>query len=353
VLSEECILIDYKKLTGFAKSVFMRVGLKEDDALTVSEYLVRANLRGVDSHGVVRLPVYAERAKKRLINPDCNLKIIAETVSTAVIDGDNGFGQVVGSEAMKMAVKKAKDTGIGFIGVRNSNNFGAAALLAMEATANNMIGIVISNTSPAMAPWGGMDMVLGTNPLAVAVPRETSCPIVLDIATTVVARDKINLMAKEGKKIPFGWALDKDGNRTDDPKKAMEGSMLPFGEHKGYGLALVIDILAGVLTGSGFGTQVKMLYDLSGKSNVGHIVVAINISGFMELELFWQRLAELESQLKSSKLAPGYNEILMPGELEFRCEEKRKKEGIPLSRRLVEDLNKIAAEVGESLNILS
>lgn len=341
--------IDYISLRDFCVSVLERVGVDREGAEIVGKSLIRANLRGVDSHGVMRLPIYAQRAKEGLINPRARARPIKDNYAAAVLfDGENGFGQIVAKQAMQECIKRASQYGIGMAGIANSNNFGAASLVAMEALEFDMVGIVVCNASPTMPPWGGTSLVLGTNPLAIAIPSKLEFPLVLDMATSVVARDKINLFNKMGKKIPPGWALTKDGRPTEDPKEALEGLLLPVGGPKGYGLALMIDILAGVMTGSLFGKEVGLLYDMSRPQGVGQFIIVINISSFMEVDRFKDRLEVLCNQIKASELAQGFSEIFLPGEIEYREEQDRMKHGIPVGEDVLKELERLSNEYNVS-----
>ncbi|WP_062286222.1 Ldh family oxidoreductase [Neomoorella mulderi] len=340
---------DYLRLKKFCVEIIEKVGVSKEGAEIVGSSLVRANLRGVDSHGIQRLPIYTQRVKEGLINSRAEIRLLRDNYASVLIDGGNGFGQIVAHKAMQECVNRALKYGVGVAGVANSHNFGAGALVAMEALKYDMIGVVVSNAAPTLPPWGGTSLTLGTNPLAVAIPTKMEFPIVLDMATSVVARDKITLYKKMGKKIPLGWALTKDGRPTEDPQEALEGILLSIGGPKGYGLALVIDILAGVMTGAAFGKDVGMLYDMSRPSAVGNFMMAINISSFMEVDVFKERLERLCAQIKASELLPGVNEVFLPGEIEYREEQDRMKNGIPIGGDVLKDLEKLSSEYHVSL----
>ncbi len=344
--------VSASRLEEFAMEALKRIGLEESGARIVAEFLVRANLRGIDSHGIMRLPIYVKRARLGLINTKAIPRFIRSTGSLALVDGENGFGQIVGSEVMDWCIMRANDTGISGAVVRNSNNFGAACLLAMRACEKGMIGFVLTNTAPAMPPWGGTTLTLGTNPIACAVPSDLGFPIVIDMSTTVVARDKIRAMAKEGKKIPLGWALNKLGRPTEDPLEALDGILLPVGGHKGYCLAFMVEVLSGVLSGSLFGRDVRQIYDFTGPQGVGHFVGCINIEAIMPLNEFKHRLAQLIAQVKSSDLAEGYDRIYLPGEVEFNIEQERLQTGIPVPDEVLLELTKMAASEKISCDLL-
>ena len=244
---------DGARLAAFCTAVLERVDVPREHAETVARSLLAANLRGVDTHGMTRLPIYVERLRAGLINGRVSGTVVAEGPTTAVFDGENGLGQVVGTKGMQLAIAKAESAGVGFVTVRNSNHYGTAAYYAMMALAHDMIGVSITNSPPLMAPWGGRKGFLGTNPLSIAVPAGEERPFVFDMATSVVARGAVILAAKRGDAIPPTWAMNKDGEPTTDAKAALEGAVLPLGGHKGFGLAMAIDILAGVLAGGPFG----------------------------------------------------------------------------------------------------
>lgn len=342
---------DYRVLENICSQVLHKSGVSEEGAQIVGKFLVRANLRGGDSHGIQRLPIYASRLKKKLINPQAEIRLVKDNGATVLFDGDNGLGQITARKAMHECIERAKKYGVGIAGVANSNNFGVAAIIALEALNNDMIGVVVSNASATMPPWGGKTLTFGTNPLAVAIPTKGKFPIVLDMATSVVARDKITYYKKMGKKIPFGWALTKDGHPTEDPQEALDGILLSVGGHKGYGLALVIDVLSGIMTGATFGKGVGMLYDMSRPAKVGHFILAINIESFIEKELFMKRLELLCNQIKDSELLPGTNKIFLPGEIEFNEEQKRMRIGVPIGGDVLKELKQLVAEYEVSLPI--
>lgn len=340
--------IEPKVLRHYCTELFIKAGVPKESASTVSESLIQANLRGVESHGVVRIPIYLERIQKGMINPHANIDIVEEGTSSVLIDGNNNLGPVIGYEALKIVLNKAKKSGIACAGVRGSNHFGTGAFYAMKAIEHDMILLVMSNASQTMPPTGGVRPFLGTNPLAVGVPAGREDPFVLDMATSVVARGKIIVAAQKGEKIPKGWAVDKEGNPTTDPHAALEGAVLPFGGPKGYAISMFIDILSGVLTGAGFGKYVNNMYEnWNDPQNVGHFFVAINIENFLPLDVFKDRMDLYIREIKSEPKADGVDKILVPGELEFRKETKITKTGIEVSEELFSQLN----NVGRAYNI--
>ncbi|MEW6624658.1 MAG: Ldh family oxidoreductase [Bacillota bacterium] len=338
----------YNDIKAFCNTLLEQVGVSKSNAEIVSSNLVTADLRGVSSHGVARLPVYIKRIQLGLVNPHPSPKVVKSTSTTLLIDGDNGLGQINADDAMKRAVAMAEEKGQSLVGVRNTNHLGICADYVLKAAQKGMVGFCVGNASAHMAPWGGIKPILGTNPISVAVPAGRFPAIVLDMATSIVARGKILLAAKKGEKIPLGWALDKDGNPTEDSEKARLGTVLPFGGPKGYGLSLLVDILSGVMTGALFGSKVpSMTENFETPLNLGAFLGAFRIDNFMPLELFEQRIEELITEIKESPRAPGVDEIYLPGEIEHNRMEKGLKDGVKLDEKVRRDLNKLA----ESLNV--
>jgi LDH2 family malate/lactate/ureidoglycolate dehydrogenase len=338
------VIVEERLLREFVAGVFVKAGLSEQDAETVADSLVFANLKGIDSHGIMRVPFYVKRLVQGGTSPRPQIKILVERPATVSLDGDNGMGPVVGMYACDLAVKKATENGMCMVTARRSSHFGAAAYYAAKIAEADMIGVAISNCTPVMAAWGGAKNVIGNNPLAIATPCLDSRPLIFDIAMSRVAGGKVRLAAKNEKKIPKGWILDRFGQPTDNPDDLPNGgALLPFGEHKGFGLAIMLEVLSGALAGSGMLEQIPFWqHDLTNELNIGHSFIAIDIAGFMDLQLFRERVAWIVKTLKSSPVAPGYEGIRMPGEIEFAIEEERKKEGIPVSDEVMRDLELLA-----------
>lgn len=341
------MLMQAHQLKRFMIAVLSELGLTPEDGGIVADSLVGANLRGVDSHGVTRLSIYAKRLELGAINPRPDIKVIAESDATLLVDGGNGMGQVVGYRAMELGIAKAKRHGAVDVAVRNSNHFGTGAFFLQQAVAHDLIAYAMSNAPSTMAPWGGLQPYLGTNPYAFGVPAGQYAPILVDMATSVVARGKIITASKEGKDIPEGWAIDKEGRPTTNAEAALAGSVLPFAGPKGYAIAMMVDLMSGVLGGAGFGSHVNNIYgDYDKTQNVGHYFHLTDISRFMPVELFKQRVDQMIGEMKHSPKAAGVEEIFVPGEIENRIEERRLREGIPLSAEVYDDLQRTGAQFG-------
>src|SRR3712207_3994940 len=304
--------------------------MPHEDASIVADSLVQANLRGVDSHGVARVGIYVKRLEMGLVNPRPNVEVAREGAGTLLVDGDNGMEQVVGVRAIDLGLDKAKESGGVSVGVRRSNHYGAGAYYVQRAVDRDTVAFAYSNAPPTMAPWGGVDPYVGTNPYAFGVPAGKHPPIILDMATSIVARGKIILAAQKGESIPEGWAIDKHGNETTDAQEALEGSVLPFGGPKGYALSLMIDIMAGTLTGAGFGPRVTSLYDnFDEPQDVGAFFQLIDIGQFADPDAFKANIDRMIEEIKASRKSAGTEEIFLPGEIEYRMEQEREASGIP------------------------
>lgn len=347
------INIKEQELRKFCENICLKVGLSQEDTFTFVDSLIFANLRGIDSHGIIRFPPYVKRLVEggAKINPQ--IKKIKEESSMILLDGDSGMGQIVSMYAIKLAINKAKKMGISMVGVKNSSHFGAASYYSVKIAEANMIGFSMTNSLPVMVAWGGAKRVIGNNPISFAAPYEKGKPVVLDIAMSKVAGGKVRLAAKNKQKVPQNWIVDIQGKKTDAPNDfAKGGALLPFGEYKGYGLAVMIEILVGVLTGAGRLKEVKSwLKTPNAPIYTGHCFVAINIESFIPLEDFKERLDWVVKELKSSPLAEGSKGVFVPGEIEFEVEKRRKKEGIPISEQIWKDLQELSKDYQEPLNI--
>lgn len=329
--------------------IFARLGLPEADADLLADSLVEADLRGVHSHGILMVPGYVKQIRTGRINLRPQIQIARETAGTVLIDGDNGMGQVVARRAMELATAKAKQNGIGVAAVAHSNHYAAGAYWTLKAVAQNMVGLALTGAGAIVAPWGGQTKLFGTNPWTIAVPAGTEYPIVLDMATSVVAHGKIAWALKRGDKIPLGWALDADGQPTDDPARGFSGRLLPFGAYKGYGMMVIVDMLANALSGGAFGPELSAAGAAGEALNIGHYFQAIDVSAFMPIEAFKARVDGYVRMVKQSELEEGSNEVLLPGEREFRLAEERRRTGIAMPVTLVAELEEIAKSLGIAL----
>lgn len=328
--ADEKIVIQAEPLQDWATRGFAALGLPQTDAALIGAALVDSDLRGLGSHGVGRIPLYAERLRQGLVKAQPTLALTRATPVAALLDGDGAMGFVVGDRAMAEAVAMAEGFGLGMVLAKHSSHFGTASLYARQAMRAGFVGLVCTNASPSMPAWGGRTPFLGTNPMSLGAPGGKEQPFLLDFATSVTARGKIRLAARRGVPIEPGLALDAEGNPTTDAQKAYDGVILPFGGHKGSGIAMMIDILAGVLSGSAFAGEVKSAYeDFSAPQNVGHFFLAIKPDLFMSRSEYQARMDELTTKVKAQPKAAGVEEIMMPGEPEDRLEAKRRKEGIP------------------------
>jgi len=349
-MAEE-VRISTEKLIKFCMNILIKNDLSEEDAFTVADSLVFANLRGVDSHGVMRFPVYVERLKKGGSKPNPDIRILKERPSTALIDGDSGLGQVVAMYATKLAIKKANQTGVCFVGVKGSAHFGAASYYTVKIAQEGLIGFSTSNTTQNTAAWGGAKKVIGNDPLSIAVPYQEERPIVFDISMSQAAGGKIKLAAKNNQKVPKGWGIDKFGKITENPNEIIDGgARLPFGEHKGYGLSVMLEILNGVLTGASMLSQITSWSKYpENQTDLGNCFAAIDISSFMDMKEFKKRLEWFVSEVKLSPLMEGSRGIFMPGEIEVDIEKERRETGIPISKKVWSELQEIGKEYQEEI----
>ncbi len=336
-------------LRDFCTELLEAVGVPSPHAWLVSDSLVAANLRGVDSHGVQMLPVYVDQIAAGSVDPRAAGQPAVETGACLTYDGENGLGQVVADRCTDHAIRLAGPGGLSLVVARNSNHFGAAAYWGRKLIQAGLIGIVMCNASPAVPPWQGKEPRVGTNPICIAIPGDGPDAWLLDMATTTVAMGKVYDASFRGEtSIPPGWATDKDGNPTTDTQKAIEGLMSPLGGYKGSGLALAVEILSAALSGGPMSTEVGSLRNGFMPLRVSQMFLAIDPARFVGLAEFQQRAARLVRMIKSSATAPGYDEVLVAGEPEWRSEQKRLREGIPVPDRVWETLAALAGRLGVS-----
>jgi L-2-hydroxycarboxylate dehydrogenase (NAD+) len=336
------------ELEAFVARTLTAVGLPATDAERVARLMILADLRGADGHGIFRLPQYVRRIKAGGMNVKPNIRVTRETEATALVDGDNGMGHLVMRFAAQVAIEKAEGAGIGWVGVRQSNHAGPAALYAMMPLQRDMIGIYLAvGSANHMPPWGGIELLLSTNPIAFAIPAFVEPPIVLDIATSVAAYGKVKTKAQRGEPMPEGWMIDAFGKPLTDPKRAEEGFLLPIGDYKGYGLALVFGLLAGTLNGAAFGRDViDFNKDDTTPTNTGQAIVALDISRFSPVEAFKRNVDEVIRQMRDSKKMHGVEHIRLPGEQSHATWLERSAVGIPMNDTLFKDLQRLASDLG-------
>jgi LDH2 family malate/lactate/ureidoglycolate dehydrogenase len=347
--SQNMTRVNHLKLTRFVTRSFEKLGVPSSDAQIAADALVSADLRGVDTHGVIRFNPQAWYVKwltEGSMTARPNIRVISESSSTALIDGDRGMGMVIGHQAMALAIRKAKESGIGMVGVRNSRHYGMSAYYAMMALPHDMIGIAMTNASRQVVPTFGRESRFGTNPMCFAVPADKELPFVLDMATTTAAAGKLELAARQGKSIPPGWALDGQAEATNDPRVAQNARrLLPLGgsreggSHKGYGLAILVEILCGVLTG----TMTALNRDQDPR---GHFFGAIRVDTFRPLDEFKRDMDRLIRELKATPPIKGQERVYVAGEIEYETAEERAERGIPLLPSVLKGLRDVSEQLG-------
>lgn len=358
--------VSFEVLEQFMKETFTAVGLSDEDAAVCADVLIESDKRGIDSHGIGRLkPIYIDRIRDGIINPITKVDVIREGSTTAVLDGNNGMGQVVSKKAMQMAIDKAKQFGMGMVAVRNSNHYGIAGYYATMATQEGMIGMTGTNARPSIAPTFGIENMLGTNPLTIGIPSDDPFPFVLDCATSISQRGKIEVYQREGKELPAGWVIGNDGNPRTDTEQVLKdlltggAALAPLGGlgeelggYKGYGYATVVEILSAALQGGAFLKALSGIDD--GKKvpyNLGHFFIAIQVEAFTDLTSFKKTTGDILRALRNSQKAPGQKKIYTAGEKEYMAYLERSEKGVPINEALEKDIAKIKEWYGVELNI--
>lgn len=356
------MLFSYDHLYTFTHAVFTKMGCPDDQAATAAKALLSADARGIDSHGVARLTGYVRLWEAKRVNATPDIKIVHETPSTAVVDGDAGLGLVVAPFAMQVAIDKAKTVGTGWVSVRNTNHFGIAGYHAMMALQHDMIGMAMTNASALVAPTFSVEKMLGTNPIAVAIPADKQPAFVADFATTTAANGKLELLQRKNADTPLGWVQDQDGNPSTDANiLKKKGALLPLGSdrehgsHKGYALGSIVDIFSAVLSGASYGpwappfpAYVPMPENMPGKG-LGHFFGAMRVDAFRPAEEFKQHMDNWIGRFRSAAPAEGYDKVLIPGDPEREMEAIRMKEGIPLVDSVVNELREVGAKFSVTL----
>lgn len=332
-------------LAAFARAAFVAMGLRDDDAAICADALMQSELRyhPGQGQGVRRLLAYRERIANGLIDPNAPFEVVKESAALALVDAHNGLGSVTGRKGMELASAKAAEVGIGAVVVRGSTHYGSSSVHARVALERGQVGVAFTNAGPEMAAWGGRTPVAGTNPWGVAAPTGGDFPVVLDIALTTAGKGMMRYLADRGEPMPRDWALTPDGQETDDPTAAMAGALLGIGQYKGFGLSVMTDVLTGVLSGGAFGTTP---YSDPAKTDVAHTFLAFDVGWFMEPATFNERMQALIAEIKASELRPGFDEVLVPGELEHRRETDKRANGVPLPADEIEALLALANDLG-------
>ena len=364
----DSVLVNAERTEKFIVEVFKKLGLSESNAKDAAEVLIMADIYGVESHGAPRLPNYVARLKSEMIKSNPDIRVVHELPSTALVDGDQGLGMVVGRRAMEVAINKARNTGAGFVSVKNSTHYGIAGFYARMALEHDMIGFSMTNVGSGgdTPPTGGKTGFFGTNPIAVAAPTKTPPAFVMDFATTVVAFGKLQIAMRRNQEIPLGWVMDADGNPSSNPAARADGGyMLPIGGlkdtggHKGYGFMLLVDILTGILSGAAVGATASKLVDsdterarpAGAAQNTGHFFGALRIDGFRPVEEFKEEMDEMFRVIRSSEKLPGWERIYIHGEDQWEAEKDRRTNGIPLDRPTYDGLIEISNDLGIALDI--
>ena len=334
--------IQAEELLAAVATIFEGVGMAAPDALLLADSLVFADLRGIHSHGVLRVPEYVEKLTVKGVNPRGRPQVVKQFGGCVVVDGGNSMGQIGMHFAMDEAIRRAEEHGIAAAAIRGSNHSGAMAYYAIQALPHNMIGFATTNALPTMAPWGGAEKIVGINPLGIAIPAHTELPIVHDAAFSGSSHGKIRIYQQKGLPIPESWALDKDGNPTTDPAVAIDGLLRPIGEFKGVSLALIMGMLSSMLSGAAYGLELGNMVDGPRAGQDGHFVAAIKIAAFEEVDRFKERIDQAIRQLHEVRKAPGFERTYAPGEVEQLREQAYRRDGIPLNEVTLADLRRVA-----------
>lgn len=342
------ISIRHEALKAFIQDAYVSIGMGAEDAEVVAGLMADADLQGSDGHGVIRLPGYVKRIRAGGMNLNPSIRIVRETSATAVIDGDNGPGHLVMSRATQVAMAKAREAGVGWVGARNSNHAGPASLYARKPLAHGMISLYFAvGNANHTAPWGGSELLLSTNPIAIGIPGGDEPDVVLDMATTVASYGKVKARAKQGKPLPEGWMVDRAGQPVLDPAHSAEGFLLPIGGYKGYGLALAVGILAGTLNGAAMGRDVvDFNREFAAPTNTGQAIIVVDLNAFGDPSAFRGAIDALCRDLKHSQRLPGVDRIWVPGEQSHEKRQRHAEQGIPVVPALLQELDALAQDLG-------
>jgi LDH2 family malate/lactate/ureidoglycolate dehydrogenase len=345
-VSETLRPVRHEELLVLVTEIFVRCGMHESDGLFLATTLVEADLRGVHSHGVLRVPEYVKKLTVGGVDPCGTPSVVRDFGACQVVDGGNSMGQIGVRFAMEQAIARSAATGIAAVAVRGSNHCGALANYALQAVAHDTIGLVTTNALPTMAPWGGARRLLGINPLGVGIPAGDEWPIIYDAAFSASAHGKIRVYQQRGQPLPERWALDADGRPTIDPAAAIDGLLLPIGDFKGANMAFVMGILSSMLSGASYGTELGDMYAGPRAGQDGQFVAAIQIAAFEDPARFKARVDAAVQEMHATTLAPGFDRVYAPGEKEFLCDRNYRAHGIPLTRQTLEDVIATARGLG-------
>jgi ureidoglycolate dehydrogenase (NAD+) len=348
-MAEQDITVNHRQLFSFLQALLIAAGVCEENAQVVADSLTKAELTGFQSHGVMRIPHYIKRIRAGSLNTTPRIRVVRRSGNTAIVDGDHGMGHAVANFAMQEAIKLAEN-GVGFVGVRKSSHFGIAGYFAIQAVRRDMIGIAISHTDASVIPFGGKRPAVGTNPLAVAVPTDKDYPILLDMATSAASLGKILLARSRRESIPADWGVDEEGLPTTDPEKVTY--LTPMAGPKGYGLALIFDILSGPLTGALFGKKLPLMYgDYDKHRQLGHFLGALNIESFVPIGEFKRNVGIMIDDIHNTPTADGFDRILVPGEKEYLTQLRYEEEGIPVPVATYQELRQLGEEFKISVSL--
>ena len=341
-------LVAGNAIANFIQRALVATGMSDNDSRIIGDLMAEADVNGSDGHGIFRLPSYIKRIKSGGLNLTPNIHVEKERSGMALVNGDNAQGHLVMKFCAELAIEKAKESGVAWVGCHHSNHAGPASLYAKMPLARDMIGLYVAiGNANHLPPWGGLEMLLSTNPIAIAVPGLEEPPIVLDMATTVVAYGKVKTAAQRGEQMPEGWMIDRQGNPLTDPAKADQGFLLPIGGPKGYGLSLMLGLLAGTLNGAALGKDVvDFNADFETITNTGQFIIAIDIAAFADVEFFKRNVDTVVRTMKASPTLPGYDEVKLPGEQSFKKRQDRETYGVPMRNELLQTLAETADELG-------
>ncbi len=342
--------VDAEELLELVIAVFERCGMSQADASLLADSLVDADLGGTHSHGVLRVPEYAEKLTTEGVNPTAKPEVVREGPSFVIVDGRNSMGQIGTALAMRRVIDKAAKTGIAAGAIRGSNHCGAMAYFTRMALPHDMIGIATTNALPTMAPWGGAERLLGINPIAISVPAGKMSPIVYDAAFSGSSHGKIRIYQQKGLRIPEGWVIDREGQPTTDPMAAVDGLLAPIGGFKGAGLAMIMGILSSILSGASYGTELGSIEEGPTPGEDGHFVAAIHVPSFEDIERFKSRVDAAIQQIHDCRLAPGFDQVYAPGDLEAIRRAEYSAQGIPLNRVTLADVRETVERLGVDVN---